>query len=37
MKYLSKQVDKHGMRPDPDAAEAVLTLKAFKTDTQQMS
>ena len=28
---------KHGMRPDPEAVEAVLTWKAPKTDTQLMS
>ena len=25
IKYLGKMVDKHGIRPDPDAVEAVLT------------
>ena len=29
--------DKHGVRPDPEAVEAVLTWKAPKTDTQLMS
>ena len=30
-------VDKHGMRPDPDAVEAVLTWKSPKTEHQLMS
>ena len=30
-------MDKHGVRPDPEAVEAVLTWKASKTDTQLMS
>ena len=30
-------MDKHGLRPDPKAVEAVLTWKAPKTDTQLMS
>ena len=33
IKNLGRLVDKHGVRPDPDAAEAVLTWKAPKTDT----
>ena len=37
IKYLGRLVDKHGMRPDPEAAEASLTWKAPKTDTQLMS
>ena len=37
IKYLGRLVDKHGMRPDPEAIEAVLTWKAPKTDTQLMS
>ena len=37
IKYLGRLVDKHGVRPDPEAVEAVLTWKAPKTDTQQMS
>ena len=37
IKYLGRQVDKHGVRPDPEAIEAVLTWKAPKTDTQLMS
>ena len=30
-------VDKHGVRPDPDAVEAVLIWNITKTDTQMMS
>ena len=30
-------VDKHGMRPDPDAVEAVLTWKVPRTDAQLIS
>ena len=37
IKYLGRLVDKHGVRPDPEAVEAVLTWKAPKTDTQPMS
>ena len=37
IKYLGRLVDKHGVRPDPEAVEAVLTWKAPKTDTQLMS
>ena len=37
IKYLGRLVNKHGVRPDPEAVEAVLTWKAPKTDTQQMS
>ena len=37
IKYLVRLVDKHGVRPDPVAVEAVLTWKAPKTDTQLMS
>ena len=37
IKYLGSLVDKHGVRPDPEAVEAVLTWKAPKTDTQLMS
>ena len=36
-KYPGRLVDKHGVRPDPEAVEAVLTWKAPKTDTQLMS
>ena len=34
IKYLGRMVDRHGVRPDP---EAVLTWKALRTDTQLMS
>ena len=37
MNYLGRLVDKHGVRPGPEAVEAVLTWKALKTDTQLMS
>ena len=37
IKYLGRMVDRHGVRPDPEAAEAVLTWKAPRTDTQLMS
>ena len=30
-------MDRHGVRPDPEAVEAVLTWKAPRTDTQLMS
>ena len=30
-------MDKHGIRPDPDAVEAVLTWKSPKTENQLMS
>ena len=33
IKYLGRLVDKHGVRLDPEAVEAVLTWKAPKTDT----
>ena len=36
-KYLGRMVDRHGVRPDPEATEAVLTWKAPRTDTQLMS
>ena len=36
IKYLGRLVDKHGMRPDPEAIEAALTWNAPKTDTQLM-
>ena len=35
--YLGRMVDRHGVRPDPEAVEAVLTWKAPRTDTQLMS
>ena len=34
IKYLGRMVDRHGLRPDPEAVEAVLTWKAPRTDTQ---
>ena len=37
IKFLGRLVDKHGVRPDPEANEEVLTWKAPKTDTQLMS
>ena len=37
IKYLGRLVDKHGVRPDPEAVEAVLTWNALKTDTQLMT
>ena len=37
IKYLVRMVDRHGVRPDAEAVEAVLTWKAPKTDTQLMS
>ena len=37
IKYLGRMVDKHGIRPDPDAVEAVLTWKSPKTEHQLMS
>ena len=33
IKYLGRMVDRHGVRPDPEAVEAVLTWKAPRTDT----
>ena len=37
IKYLGRLVDKHGVRPNPEAVEAVLTWKAPKTDIQLMN
>ena len=37
IKYLGRMVDRHGVRPDPEAVEAVLTWRAPRTDTQLMS
>ena len=34
IKYPGRMVDKHGIRPDPDTAEAVLTEKLPKTEHQ---
>ena len=36
-KYLGRMVDRHAVRLDPEAVEAVLTWKAPRTDTQLMS
>ena len=36
IKYLGRMVDKHGIRPDTDAVEAVLTWKSPKTEHQLM-
>ena len=37
IKYLGRMADRHGVWPDPDAVEAMLTWKAPRTDTQLMS
>ena len=37
IKYPGRMVDRHGVRPDPEAVEAVLTWKAPRTDTQLLS
>ena len=37
IKYLGRMVDRHGVRPDPEAVEAALTWKAPRKDTQFMS
>ena len=37
IKYLVRWVDKHGIRPDQDAVEAVLTWKSPKSEHQLMS
>ena len=37
IKYLGRMVDRHGVRPDPEAVEAVLTWKAPRTDTELMN
>ena len=36
IKYLGRMVGKNGIRPDPDAVEAVLTWKLPKTEHQLM-
>ena len=36
IKYLGRMVDRHGIRPDTDAVEAVLTWKSPKTEHQLM-
>ena len=33
IKYLGRMVDRYGVRPDPEAVEAVLTWKVPRTDT----
>ena len=35
--YLGRMVDRHGIRPDPDAVEALLTWKSPKTEHQLTS
>ena len=37
IKYLGRMVDRHGVRPDPEAVEAALTWKAPRTNTQLLS
>ena len=37
IKYLGGMVDRHGVRPDPEAVEAVLTWMFPRADTQLMS
>ena len=37
IKYLGRMVDKYGIRPDPDAVEAVLSWKSPKMEHQLMS
>ena len=37
IKYLVRMLDRHGVRPDPEAVEAVSTWKAPRMDTQLMS
>ena len=37
VKFQGRLVEKHGVRLDPEAVEAVLTWKAPKTDTQLLS
>ena len=37
IKYLGRMVDRHGIRADPDAVEAVLTWKSPKMEHQLMS
>ena len=37
IKYLGRMIDRRGVRPDPEAVEAVLTWKASRMDTQLMS
>ena len=37
IKYLGRMVNRHGVRPDPEAVDAVLTWEAPRTDTQLLS
>ena len=37
IKHLGSIVDRHGVKPDPDAVEDVLSWKAPRTDPQLMS
>ena len=37
IKYLGRMVDRHGVRPETEAVEAVFTGKAPRTETQLMS
>ena len=37
IKYLGRMVYRHGVRPDPETVEAVLTWKAPRTDTHLLS
>ena len=37
IKYIGRMVDRHGVRPNPEAVEAVLLWKAPRRDTQFMS
>ena len=37
IKYLGRMVDRHGVRPDPEAVEAVFTWNVPRTDTQLLS
>ena len=37
IKYLGGMLDKHGIRPSPEAAEVVLTRKSPKTEHQLIS
>ncbi|XP_063711616.1 uncharacterized protein LOC134839915 [Symsagittifera roscoffensis] len=37
IKYLGRMVDRHGVRPEPETVEAVLTWKVPRTDSKLMS
>ena len=37
IKYLGRMVDRHGVRADPEAVEALLSRKARRMDTQLTS